>query len=107
VSAVRESLIDRRGPRHPDWRLASGGPCAPRRSPRLCHRTCTALVGAGGFEPPNTGSKVPRLTAWPRPSTERRPTAARPTHPLATRLALREGWEHESLSQAQTPGGLA
>src|ERR1051326_6998028 len=25
------------------------------------------LVGAGGFEPPNTGSKVPRLTAWPRP----------------------------------------
>src|SRR4029078_1130668 len=26
------------------------------------------LVGAGGFEPPNTGSKVPRLTAWPRPS---------------------------------------
>src|SRR5215471_12390689 len=26
-------------------------------------------VGAGGFEPPNTGSKVPRLTAWPRPKT--------------------------------------
>src|SRR6185295_9632313 len=26
------------------------------------------MVGAGGFEPPNTGSKVPRLTAWPRPS---------------------------------------
>ena len=26
------------------------------------------LVGAGGFEPPNTGAKVPRLTAWPRPS---------------------------------------
>src|SRR4029079_11038859 len=25
-------------------------------------------IGAGGFEPPNTGSKVPRLTAWPRPS---------------------------------------
>ena len=25
------------------------------------------VVGAGGFEPPNTGSKVPRLTAWPRP----------------------------------------
>ena len=25
------------------------------------------LVGAGGFEPPNTGSKVPRLAAWPRP----------------------------------------
>ena len=25
------------------------------------------LVGAEGFEPSNTGSKVPRLTAWPRP----------------------------------------
>src|SRR5215470_13091573 len=25
------------------------------------------MVGAGGFEPPNTGSKVPRLAAWPRP----------------------------------------
>src|SRR3954465_4251243 len=29
------------------------------------------MVGAGGFEPPNTGSKVPRLTAWPRPSRAR------------------------------------
>src|SRR5262249_39147696 len=25
------------------------------------------VVGAGGFEPPNTGSQVPRLAAWPRP----------------------------------------
>ena len=25
------------------------------------------LAGAEGFEPSNTGSKVPRLTAWPRP----------------------------------------
>ncbi len=25
------------------------------------------MVGAEGFEPSNTGSKVPRLTAWPRP----------------------------------------
>ena len=25
------------------------------------------LVGAEGFEPSNTGFKVPRLTAWPRP----------------------------------------
>src|SRR6187200_2782288 len=26
------------------------------------------LAGAEGFEPSNTGSKVPRLTAWPRPN---------------------------------------
>src|SRR6185503_2383472 len=26
------------------------------------------LAGAEGFEPSNTGSKVPRLTAWPRPT---------------------------------------
>src|SRR5262245_45601503 len=31
------------------------------------------LVGAEGFEPSNTGSKDPRLTAWPRPKTSRRP----------------------------------
>ena len=29
--------------------------------------TAVGLVGAEGFEPSNTGSKVPRLTAWPRP----------------------------------------
>ena len=29
------------------------------------------MVGAGGFEPPNTGSKVPRLTTWPRPRSSR------------------------------------
>src|SRR5205823_3024461 len=37
---------------------------------QLVGHQCLALVGvagAGGFEPPNTGSKVPRLTAWPRP----------------------------------------
>src|SRR5205823_13269979 len=31
-------------------------------------QVCEKLAGAGGFEPPNTGSKVPRLTAWPRPN---------------------------------------
>ena len=35
----------------------------PTRSHRL------VLVGAEGFEPSNTGSKDPRLTAWPRPIT--------------------------------------
>ena len=29
--------------------------------------TTHSVVGAEGFEPSNTGSKVPRLTAWPRP----------------------------------------
>ena len=29
------------------------------------------LAGAEGFEPSNTGSKVPRLTAWPRPIVRR------------------------------------
>ena len=33
------------------------------------------LVGAEGFEPSNTGSKDPRLTAWPRPITPARPCA--------------------------------
>src|SRR4029453_5345705 len=46
-----------------------------RRAGDETRRTSVAeLVGAGGFEPPNTGSKVPRLTAWPRPTTSpRRP----------------------------------
>src|SRR5438034_1262804 len=30
-------------------------------------RLALRVVGAGGFEPPNTGSKVPRLATWPRP----------------------------------------
>ena len=36
------------------------------------------VVGAEGFEPSNTGSKVPRLTAWPRPSIGRDLSARRP-----------------------------
>ena len=36
------------------------------------------VVGAGGFEPPNTGSKVPRLTAWPRPINESQSRSAGP-----------------------------
>src|SRR5437868_14912336 len=31
----------------------------------------TKMVGAGGFEPPYTRSKVLCLTAWPRPSNQR------------------------------------
>ena len=38
--------------------------CFPR--PMRCDGR--KLVGAEGFEPSNTGSKVPRLTAWPRPT---------------------------------------
>src|SRR5262245_17880112 len=33
------------------------------------------LAGAEGFEPSNTGSKVPRLTAWPRPKARTPPTS--------------------------------
>src|SRR5262249_57533155 len=36
------------------------------------------VVGGGGFERPNTGSKVPRLTAWPRPSAARAPVVSAP-----------------------------
>src|SRR5262249_32057058 len=47
--------------------LAAGGrQCACRY-----HADTIGMVGAGGFEPPNTGSKAPRLTAWPRPSRAR------------------------------------
>ena len=41
------------------------GPLAERTRRR-------GMVGAEGFEPSNTGSKVPRLTTWPRPI-KRRP----------------------------------
>src|SRR5207247_4278775 len=41
-----------------------------REDLQLVTHACHApfMVGAGGFEPPNTGSKVPRLATWPRPS---------------------------------------
>src|SRR5205814_8822823 len=34
------------------------------------------LAGAEGFEPSNTGSKVPRLTAWPRPTVPAAPRSS-------------------------------
>ena len=37
-----------------------------------------AMVGAGGFEPPVAGSKVPCLTTWLRPRTSARGRAAEP-----------------------------
>ena len=40
---------------------------APRRSLPFVRRP-HRLAGAEGFEPSNTGSKAPRLTAWPRPN---------------------------------------
>ena len=43
-------------------------PARSRDSVGPNHIAPASMVGAGGFEPPNTGSKVPRLTAWPRPS---------------------------------------
>src|SRR5215213_10177780 len=46
------------------------------------------LAGAEGFEPSNTGSKVPRLTAWPRPI-ESAPFALLPFRTLRHRSRLR------------------
>src|SRR5262245_18307217 len=53
--------------------------------------TSWMLAGAEGFEPSNTGSKVPRLTAWPRPNRVWRahlPTSLRTSCPLT--LTVRE-----------------
>src|SRR6266542_52260 len=63
------------------------------------------LAGAEGFEPSNAGSKVPCLTAWPRPTI---------THhlPWTGHLPLRQGCpparekppsEGESLSREKPP----
>ena len=56
----------------PEKIFSSPNPVAISPSPlsgRLTSaRSAHELVGAEGFEPSNTGSKVPRLTAWPRPS---------------------------------------
>src|SRR5215831_7242414 len=41
-----------------------------------------SMVGAGGFEPPNTGSKVPRLSTWPRPSPPSRCCRLPSTEPI-------------------------
>ena len=70
---------------HPNANTASGNPgheCPPApfglrldgpfaaclRRARHGASAASRMAGAGGFEPPNTGSKVPRLTAWPRPN---------------------------------------
>ena len=59
-----------------DLQLAEPGRHQAFTAERSSHRCARSrpqrqllLVGAEGFEPSNTGSKVPRLTAWPRPST--------------------------------------
>src|SRR6185503_11435745 len=46
-----------------------GAPCRPFAVTRRDRSSAVppGLAGAEGFEPSNTGSKVPRLTAWPRP----------------------------------------
>src|SRR5262249_31218098 len=46
------------------------------------------VVGAGGFEPPNTGSKVPRLATWPRPIVFASPDPA-PRRPAAAHYRTR------------------
>src|SRR5262245_11109030 len=56
-------------------RLRGCAASARHPSPDLDHARLPAhdpgerrMAGAEGFEPSNTGSKVPRLTAWPRPT---------------------------------------
>src|SRR6185295_17829893 len=56
-----------------DWRTRSSN-VSVSLGPGI--RGLHKVVGAEGFEPSNTGSKVPRLTAWPRPI-ERARTALR------------------------------
>src|SRR5213080_2487074 len=53
----------------------------PRQELQFVGHRCLArgVVGAGGFEPPNTGSKVPRLATWPRPIV--RVSSGLPGHP--------------------------
>src|SRR5262249_60980413 len=69
--------------------LIRHGFCHSFTSPTRAGPRLIRMVGAGGFEPPNTGSKVPRLTTWPRPSppppgARRRPPAPGPFPGLAS-----------------------
>ncbi len=59
------------------------------------------LAGAEGFEPSNTGSKVPRLTAWPRPIVH---TARRGPFPLAP--CFEKTPRSESCSHLAPVGGV-
>ncbi len=74
----------RMGAAREDFQLAE-----PGRHERIqCCPTPTRMAGAEGFEPSNTGSKVPRLTAWPRPNSRQSPVASqqslvRGSHPTA------------------------
>jgi hypothetical protein len=47
------------------------------------------LAGAEGFEPSNTGSKVPRLTAWPRPTRDFPRTRSRSKHVFSAEVEMR------------------
>src|SRR5262249_38542997 len=49
-------------PRTDDQETRQQGPSPPAPA---------KMAGAGGFEPPYAGAKVPCLTAWPRPTNER------------------------------------
>src|SRR5262245_54496226 len=52
----------------PENTFSSPKPVAIADSPDTGSPFVAGLAGAEGFEPSNTGSKVPRLTAWPRPT---------------------------------------
>src|SRR5262249_37678025 len=52
----------------PEKTFSSPKPVAINASPGTDSPFVAGMAGAEGFEPSNTGSKVPRLTAWPRPT---------------------------------------
>src|SRR3954452_10043750 len=71
--------------------------------------TRNEVAGAGGFEPPNTGSKVPRLTAWPRPRNIRE-TPREPLRANYKRLSVADlmvtgnPWTGSARSRGNRPG---
>src|SRR5690606_41718626 len=64
------------------------------------------VVGAEGFEPSNTGFKVPRLTAWPRPSIGS-PAAGWPRQDGRSSSLLRLLLAHQLSKPVCKPGSLS
>src|SRR4029450_2212487 len=71
---------------------------------RALASTQQTMVGAEGFEPSNTGAKVPRLTAGPRPSTST-PTRMPGQDARGNPRALQRGEESGSSYTLPRQGG--
>src|SRR5436305_6241959 len=74
----------------PENTFSSPNPVAMRGSPTITCSSPHIVAGAEGFEPSNTGSKVPRLTAWPRPNVGTRPPVSL-AHAMLTEGLMTEG----------------